>query len=203
MAFISNDTDSSTAGVGRSSAFTTCLPLHSGTGLSTAGCGSVTCSHASDSVAAAWQNSSRVSSVSLRVSRKAAVRKSCVAAMSGSPERDVMRFSRTSMSSAASARDSSVCGRCRFISSPSKSALYGVQQHSLKRKVRPGSTRARWHMMDILCSDGWRLKSTGSPSARCRSTMSPMRSSRAALARSPNCSVLLPPAPAADAAQRM
>lgn len=32
----------------------------------------------------------------------------------------------------ASARASSVCGRCKFISSPSKSALYGAQTHSLK-----------------------------------------------------------------------
>ena len=33
-----------------------------------------------------WQNSSRVSSVSRRVSKKAAVKKSCVAATSGSPQ---------------------------------------------------------------------------------------------------------------------
>ena len=50
-----------------------------------------------------------------------------------------------------------------FISSPSKSALYGVQTHSLKRSVRHGMMRARWAMMDILCSDGCRLNSTTSP----------------------------------------
>ena len=50
-----------------------------------------------------------------------------------------------------------------FISSPSKSALYGVQTHSLKRSVRHGMMRARWAMMDILCSDGCRLNRTTSP----------------------------------------
>ena len=42
-----------------------------------------------------------------------------------------------------SALASCVWGRCRFISSPSKSALYGLHAHGLKRKVRKGSTRAR------------------------------------------------------------
>ncbi len=51
-------------------------------------------------------------------------------------------FSLTPMSTSASALASSVCGRWRFISSPSKSALYGVQTHSLKRNVRWGFTRA-------------------------------------------------------------
>lgn len=65
-----------------------------------------------------------------------------VAEIIGSPLRGVTRFHRTDMSCAASARASSVWGRWRFISSPSKSALYGEQQHSLKRNVRYGSTCA-------------------------------------------------------------
>ena len=40
-------------------------------------------------------------------------------------------------------RASSVCGRCRFISSPSKSALYGAHTHSLKRKVFGVRARVR------------------------------------------------------------
>lgn len=66
----------------------------------------------------------------------------------------------------------------RFISSPSKSALYGVQTHSLSRKVRHGLTFTRWAMMEscagvrrsrhpeaeaderTLCRLGCRLKST-------------------------------------------
>ena len=41
-----------------------------------------------------------------------------------------------------------------FISSPSKSALYGVQTHSLKRSVRQGIMRALCAMMLILCRLG-------------------------------------------------
>lgn len=37
--------------------------------------------------------------------------------------------------------------------------------HSLKRRVRQGMTRARCAMMDMRCSEGWRLNSTTSPSA--------------------------------------
>ena len=36
--------------------------------------------------------------------------------------------------------------------------------HSLKRSVRQGMTRARCAMMDMRCSEGWRLNSTTSPS---------------------------------------
>ena len=109
---------------------------------------------------------------------------------------------------------SSVCGKCKFISSPSKSALYGPQQHSLNLhthtkkeenresmstyiryicthytlytptlthyvfthslthslkstylKVLQGKTLTRCAIIDILCSDGWRLNSTASKSS--------------------------------------
>lgn len=46
------------------------------------------------------------------------------------------------MRTRASALASSVWGRWRFISSPSKSALYGVHTHSLNRNVRWGLTLA-------------------------------------------------------------
>lgn len=48
----------------------------------------------------------------------------------------------TPMRTRASALASSVWGRWRFISSPSKSALYGVQTHSLNRNVLWGLTLA-------------------------------------------------------------
>lgn len=51
----------------------------------------------------------------------------------------------TPISVSASALASSVCGRWRFISSPSKSALYGVHTHSLNRNVRFGITLACNH----------------------------------------------------------
>ncbi len=47
----------------------------------------------------------------------------------------------TRMSILASARASSLWMTCRFISSPSKSALYGVQSARLNRKVLPDMTR--------------------------------------------------------------
>ena len=50
----------------------------------------------------------------------------------------------------ASALASSVCGRWRFISSPSKSALKGLQQHSLNRNVRCGFTFAWNKVFSIL-----------------------------------------------------
>mmetsp|Transcript_3891 Transcript_3891/g.13707 ORF Transcript_3891/g.13707 Transcript_3891/m.13707 type:complete len:295 (-) Transcript_3891:837-1721(-) len=102
-----------------------------------------------------------------------------------SPFFGVQRLAWTPMSAIASARASSVCGTCRFISSPSKSALYGAHTHSLKRNVRHGITRTLCAMMDILWSEGWRLKSAMSPFSRWRSTMSPYLSSDASRRRSP------------------
>ena len=79
----------------------------------------------------------------------------------------------TIMSSSASAFVSFVCGTCMFISSPSKSALYGDVAERSSRKVENGMILIRWPMMDILCRLGCRLKSTTSPSLRCRSTLYP------------------------------
>ena len=38
------------------------------------------------------------------------------------------------------------CGTCRFISSPSKSALYGLHTHSLKRNVLQGKEESASHV---------------------------------------------------------
>jgi len=94
-------------------------------------------------------------------------------AMESSPLRGFTKLYLFPINIQASARASSVCGKCRLISSPSKSALYGVQTHSLNWKVRWGTTLALWHMMDSLCNEGWRFNRTISPSHRCRSTRSP------------------------------
>ena len=80
-----------------------------------------------------------------------------------------------------------------FISSPSKSALYGAQTHSLNRSVRHGMIFARCAIMDILCRLGWRLKSKTSPSFRWRSTTSPNLSSLATRLRSPYFRYCVPP----------
>ena len=55
----------------------------------------------------------------------------------------------TPMSVMASALASSVWGRCKFISSPSKSALKGLQQHSLNRNVLCGFTLA-WDNIIVI-----------------------------------------------------
>ena len=59
------------------------------------------------------------------MSRYAPVRKSLIAPMMGPPYLGERIWSWTRMSMSASDRDSSLWGTCRFISSPSKSALYG------------------------------------------------------------------------------
>ena len=76
-------------------------------------------------------------------------------------------------SDCTSARVPSDWGTCKFISSPSKSALYGDVTLRFMRKVDQGSTLTRWPIMDILCSVGCRLKMMTSSSCRCRSTTYP------------------------------
>ena len=68
-------------------------------------------------------NSCGVRRVSSFVSRYEPVIKSRRPPMIGPPYLGDMSWSCTRMSSMASARASSLCGTCRFISSPSKSAL--------------------------------------------------------------------------------
>lgn len=58
-----------------------------------------------------------------------------------------------------------------FISSPSKSALYGVVTERLSLNVDQGNTFTQWPMIDILCKEGCQLKSTKSSLSRCLSTM--------------------------------
>ena len=84
-----------------------------------------------------------------------------VAAMRISPDLGVHRLCMTPMSSEASARASSVWGTCRFISSPSKSALYGLHTHSLKRNVLHQSS-----LGIRVVSEGWCLSLAGTLS-RC------------------------------------
>mmetsp|Transcript_19776 Transcript_19776/g.62921 ORF Transcript_19776/g.62921 Transcript_19776/m.62921 type:complete len:220 (-) Transcript_19776:1382-2041(-) len=178
---------------GRTSTLNTCLPVQSSMGLRTVGDGRSMASMPSPIMEQSIANCARSTNTSLDVMRKAEVRKSWLAAISTSPFLGVARLACTPMRWMASALASSVCGRCRFISSPSKSALYGLHTHSLKRNVLQGITRARCAMMDILCREGWRLKSTTSPSSRCRSTTSPMLSSAAMRRLSPYLRYHLPP----------
>ena len=81
-------------------------------------------------------NCSGVRSVSSLVSRYAPVRKSLIAPMIGPPYLGESIWSWTRISMSASERDSSLWGTWRFISSPSKSALYGGQTDGCSLNVR-------------------------------------------------------------------
>jgi len=85
-----------------------------------------------------------------------------------------IRFSLTFNKNLASALASRVYGTCIFISSPSKSALKGVQQHSLNLKVFHFYIFASNAMILILCRLGYLLKRIISPFSICLSTTSPI-----------------------------
>ena len=107
----------------------------------------------------------------LCVRKYAPVMWSWMAPMMGPPYLGDRMFSCTCMRILASARASSDCRTCRFISSPSKSALYGGQSVRLNLKVRPSMILTRCAIMDILCSEGCLLNRTTSPSTSCLSTV--------------------------------
>src|SRR5207249_2683797 len=73
--------------------------------------------------------------------------------ITGPPNRGERMCSCTRIRTRASARASSLCRTCRFISSPSKSALYGGQTARLKRNVLCGITRTSCAIMDIRCKE--------------------------------------------------
>lgn len=76
----------------------------------------------------------------------------------------------TIISSKTSALVSNDWGTCIFISSPSKSALYGDVTDKFNRKVEYGMILILCPIIDILCRLGCLLKRTKSPSFKCRST---------------------------------
>ena len=71
---------------------------------------------------------------------RTAVSVSCTMPMTGRLDCGVIIWRGAIMSSLTSARVSTYCGKCKFISSPSKSALYGVVQLRFMRNVDQGST---------------------------------------------------------------
>mmetsp|Transcript_9145 Transcript_9145/g.27734 ORF Transcript_9145/g.27734 Transcript_9145/m.27734 type:complete len:209 (-) Transcript_9145:1195-1821(-) len=150
-----------------------CFPDHSSTGLMMQGGGRAILVEASQMKQDSLVNSSLSRKTSFTVMRWAQVKKSWIADTMSSPLLGEHRFCATLIKTRASVLASSVWGTWRFISSPSKSALYGVHTHSLNLKVLHGITLTRCAMMDILCRDGCLLKRTISPSSRCLSTTSP------------------------------
>ena len=77
------------------------------------------------------------------------------------------------MSAQYSARANWVCGKCKFISSPSKSALYDVTTSFEIRNAEPLMILARWAIKDPRPRVGARLRATKSLSIMWRMTMSP------------------------------
>ena len=108
---------------GRMSMENTCFPVHNMTGLKTVGGGMSNCMSASDIIHKSCTNEARSKNESLWEIKYEPVMKSCVAAMMGSPDFGVSKLFFTPIKLIASARASSVWGTCKFISSPSKSAL--------------------------------------------------------------------------------
>ena len=72
---------------------------------------------------------------SLFVNLLTAIRESCTIPMTGLFDCGVTMFLGTIMISVISALASSDWGTCKFISSPSKSALYGVVTLKTKKKI--------------------------------------------------------------------
>mmetsp|Transcript_32257 Transcript_32257/g.84393 ORF Transcript_32257/g.84393 Transcript_32257/m.84393 type:complete len:212 (+) Transcript_32257:1367-2002(+) len=107
---------------------------------------------------------------SLKVKSLADRSVSCTIPITGRFDCGVRIFSSTFIISSISARVSSDCGMCMFISSPSKSALYGVVHDRFMRKVDHGRILTRCPIIDILCKVGWRLNTITSLSRICRST---------------------------------
>ena len=152
----------------------TCFPVHRGSGLRMAGLGTLPSQFSSH--IRMFMKTSLVMNVSRLVIRRHASSVSCTIAITGLFACGETIIFGTIMSSCTSARVSIDCGRCMFISSPSKSALYGGVTEMFILNVEYGMMRTRWPMMDILCREGWRLNSTQSPLIMCRSTLYPYSS---------------------------
>ena len=131
----------------------TCFPVHNCTGWQIAGLGIANCLSPSPANVTTLQNSSRGMKTSFCVRRKELVMKSCVALTRGEPFLGVQILFMTPMSSSASALASSVWGTCRFISSPSKSALYGA--HTLIKAKRAPFKHSNSVRHDALLMQRW------------------------------------------------
>jgi hypothetical protein len=148
-----------------------CLPVQSGFGFMMAG-GGITPSHSGTHRRMFWTKS-RSMKQSRRVNLRTPHSVSWTIPMTGLLACGEMMLRGTAQMLINSARVSSDCGTCKFISSPSKSALYGDVTDKLSRKVEYGMSLTRCAIIDILCSDGCRLNKTMSPSLRWRSTIHP------------------------------
>mmetsp|Transcript_14849 Transcript_14849/g.44421 ORF Transcript_14849/g.44421 Transcript_14849/m.44421 type:complete len:351 (-) Transcript_14849:1317-2369(-) len=146
-----------------------CLPVHSGSGLSTAGTGS--CPEKESRCITRFITRSFLRKQSRLVKPREPSSVSCTMPITGLFDCGETMQRGTIMISAASARVSIDWSTCKFISSPSKSALYGDVHERFIRNVEYGKILTRCAMIDILCNDGCRLNITMSPSWMWRSTL--------------------------------
>mmetsp|Transcript_64074 Transcript_64074/g.171453 ORF Transcript_64074/g.171453 Transcript_64074/m.171453 type:complete len:241 (+) Transcript_64074:3802-4524(+) len=139
-----------------------CFPVHIGFGRKIAGRGNLPSqcgTQRSRFIAMARSNM-----VSRLVNLDTANRESCTIPITGRfPCGDTICLG-LNMMWRISARVSWLCARCKFISSPSKSALYGDVTLKLRRKVEYGRILTRCPIILILCKLGCRLKITKSSS---------------------------------------
>ena len=149
-----------------------CRPVKRRRGLSTAGTGISWWSEWWQ-LATRSMKRERSSSVPGRESRCMPIVVSCTQPMMGQLDCAPSIWEVMLISPCTSAAVSTSCGVCMFISSPSKSALYGVVSGTGSRKVRPFMILTRCPIMDPVCSVGCRLNTTQSPSRRWRSTVMP------------------------------
>mmetsp|Transcript_7611 Transcript_7611/g.21335 ORF Transcript_7611/g.21335 Transcript_7611/m.21335 type:complete len:209 (+) Transcript_7611:3346-3972(+) len=155
----------------------TCFPVHNGFGLRMAG-GGITPSQSSPTHISKLKSKSCSMNVSRDVILAEASSESCTMPMTGLLDWGDTIFLGTIMICSSSAFAATDCGTCKFISSPSKSALYGDVTERFSRNVEWSSTLTRCAMIDILWSDGWRLNTMRSSSRRCLSTTNPVCNAR-------------------------
>jgi len=107
----------------------TCFPVQRHAGFIIVGGGKFISSSASQNQERIFVNYSLFRKMSLEVSRKDVVKKSCIKATIGSPLFGVTIFWVSPIKWSVSLRAYKVWGTWMFISSPSKSALKGAQTH--------------------------------------------------------------------------
>mmetsp|Transcript_11141 Transcript_11141/g.46367 ORF Transcript_11141/g.46367 Transcript_11141/m.46367 type:complete len:298 (-) Transcript_11141:1509-2402(-) len=111
----------------------TCLPVHSGLGFRMAGTGILPWNSSAHSMMFIMRSFSMKQSLLVMLRHPSRV--SCTIPMTGLLPCGLTMQRGTIIISLTSARVSNVCGTCRFISSPSKSALYGEVTDRLRRNV--------------------------------------------------------------------
>ena len=130
----------------------TCFPVHNGSGFKIAGFGTFPSQFSNHIIM--FMNTSFLRNVSREVIFRHPNSVSCTMAMTGLFACGETIIFGTIINSETSAFVSYDCGKCIFISSPSKSALYGGVTEMFIRNVEYGMMRTLCPMILILCKEG-------------------------------------------------